>query len=50
MSRAYGIHAKEEECVWGLLGKTKGAIRRPRGRRDVNIKMNLRVVGWGGLD
>jgi hypothetical protein len=35
-----------------LVGKPegRGPLGRPRRRRENNIKMDLRVVGWGGMD
>jgi hypothetical protein len=35
-----------------LAGKPEGKrpLRRPRRRRVDNIKMDLREIGWGGLD
>jgi hypothetical protein len=35
-----------------LVGKPEGRrpLERPRRRWEDNIKMNLREVGWGGMD
>jgi hypothetical protein len=35
-----------------LVGKPegKGPLGRPRRRREDNIKMDLREIGWGGID
>jgi hypothetical protein len=35
-----------------LVGKPKGRrpLGRPRRRREDNTKMDLREVGWGGMD
>jgi hypothetical protein len=35
-----------------LMGKPEGkrALGRPRHRWDDNIKMDLREIGWGGMD
>jgi hypothetical protein len=30
--------------------KGKGLLGRPRRRREDNIKMDLREIGWGGMD
>jgi hypothetical protein len=42
----------EEECNRRLLGKAevKRPLGRPRHRRVNNIKMNLREIGWDGMD
>jgi hypothetical protein len=32
-----------------LVGKSEGRIPL-RHRREVNIKMDLREIGWGGMD
>ena len=36
----------------GLMGKPEGRrpLERPRRRWEDNIKMDLREVGWGGMD
>jgi hypothetical protein len=35
-----------------LMGKSeaKGTLGRPRRRREDGIKMDLREIGWGGVD
>jgi hypothetical protein len=35
-----------------LVGKSEGRrpLERPRRRWEVNIRMDLREVGWGGMD
>jgi hypothetical protein len=35
-----------------LVGKPEGKrpLGRPRHRREDNIKMDLREIGWGGMD
>jgi hypothetical protein len=35
-----------------LVGKPEGnrSLRKPRRRWEDNIKMYLRVIGWGGMD
>jgi hypothetical protein len=35
-----------------LVGKPEGKtpLRRPRRRREANIKRDLRQIGWGGMD
>jgi hypothetical protein len=36
----------------GLVGRqnVEGPLRRPRRRWEDNIKMDLREIGWGGMD
>jgi hypothetical protein len=36
--------------VWVGKPKAKRAVGRPRPRWEVNIKMDLREIGWGGTD
>jgi transposase-like protein len=53
MSRTFGKHSREEECIQGLVGKSeaKRPLVRYRCRRDDNIKMYLREIEWRhGLD
>jgi hypothetical protein len=52
MGMACSTNGREEECIQGIGGKTrrKEPIERPRNRRVVNIKMDLREIGWGGMD
>jgi hypothetical protein len=35
-----------------LVGKSEGKkpFTRPRGRREDNIKMDIREIGWEGID
>jgi hypothetical protein len=42
----------EERCIQGFSGKPEGRrpLERPRRRWEDNIKMDLREVGWGGMD
>jgi hypothetical protein len=42
---------KERAIYRVLVGKSEGKkpVRRPRRRRDNNIKMDLRGTGWGGM-
>jgi hypothetical protein len=42
----------EEECIWILVGKPerKRPLRRPKRRWVNNIKMDLREIGWDGMD
>jgi hypothetical protein len=41
----------EEECIKGFSGKARREeeTRRPSSRWEVNIKMDLREIGWGGI-
>jgi hypothetical protein len=52
IGRACGTHGKEDECHRILVGKPerKRHIRTPRRRWEDNIKMDLREIGWGGMD
>jgi hypothetical protein len=51
MGRACSSYVGGERCVHGLVVRPEGrkALRRPRRRWD-NIKMDLREVGWEGMD
>jgi hypothetical protein len=42
----------EEECIYDLGAKRerKRPVGRPRNRWVDNIKMNLREIGWGGMN
>jgi hypothetical protein len=37
-------------CIYYKLALLPSALRRPRRRWVDNIKMDLREVGWGGVD
>jgi hypothetical protein len=51
MSRACSTHDGEEECVQDFCGKArKRPLGRPRHKWVDNIKMDLREIGWGGMD
>jgi hypothetical protein len=41
-----------ERCVQGFVGKPEGRRRlgKPRRRWEDNIKIDLRKVGWKGID
>jgi hypothetical protein len=41
-----------KRCMQGFSGKPEGRrpLGRPRCRWEDNIKMDLREVGWGGMD
>jgi hypothetical protein len=52
MGRACSTNGEKRNACWILVGYPEG--KRPLGRHRrkwvVNIKMNLREVGWGGMD
>jgi hypothetical protein len=52
MGRTCGTYGGEERCIQDLVGKPEGRrpLGRPRRRWEDNIKMDLREVGWGGVD
>jgi hypothetical protein len=52
MHRACSTKGGEEERIYVTDGKTrrKEPIGRPRHRWVDNIKMNLGMKGWGGVD
>jgi hypothetical protein len=51
MCRAYNTNG-EKTTHRILVGRPEGkrSLRRPRRRCVNNIKMYLRVIGWGGMD
>jgi hypothetical protein len=46
------MHGQKRYAYRILVGKTEGKIPlgRPRRRWVDNIKMDLREIGWGGMD
>jgi hypothetical protein len=52
MGRVCSTHGGEEECMQYFVGKAsrKESLGRPIGRWEHNVKMDLREVGWGGMD
>jgi hypothetical protein len=52
MGRTCGTYGVEERAYRALMGKPEGRrpLGRPRPRWEGNIKMDLREVGWGGMD
>jgi hypothetical protein len=52
MGRACSRHGEKRNACRILMGKPegKGSLERPRCRWEDNIKMNLREIGWGGMD
>jgi hypothetical protein len=51
VDRACGTHGKERKLYKVLVGKPKGKrpLEIPRRRWEDGIRMDLRVIGWGGL-
>jgi hypothetical protein len=49
---ACSTHGREEECIQDFGGKPEGnrPLGRPRRRWEDNIKMDLREIGWAGMD
>jgi hypothetical protein len=47
MDRACSTNGGEEECLWDIGGKPLGRTRR---RWVDNIKLDLREIGWDGMD
>jgi hypothetical protein len=53
MSRACSTNEEEKRNAYRILvGKPEGKIPlgRPRRRWEDNIRMDLREIGWGGID
>jgi hypothetical protein len=52
MGGACSTYGGEERCIYGFVGKPelRGPLGRPRRRWEDNIKMDLRDVGWEGMD
>jgi hypothetical protein len=52
MNKACSTNGGEEESYRILVGKPEGkrSLGRPRHRFVHNIKMDLREMGWGGVD
>jgi hypothetical protein len=52
MGRACSTNGEEETVYRILVGKPEGKrpLRIPRRRWMDNIKMDLREIGWGGMD
>jgi hypothetical protein len=52
MGRACSTNGKNRNAYRILVGKPEGKrpLRRPRRRWKDNIKMDLREIGWGGVD
>jgi hypothetical protein len=52
MSMAYSTNMEKRNAYRILVGIPEGKrpLGRPRRRWVDNIKINLRVIGWGGMD
>jgi hypothetical protein len=52
MGRACSTNWEKRNAYRILVGKPEGKrpLRRPRRRRVDNIKMDLREIGWHGMD
>jgi hypothetical protein len=52
MRWTYSTQGGEEDCIQyiGGISKRKEPLGRPRNRLVVNIKMDFREIGWGGID
>jgi hypothetical protein len=52
MGRACSTHGKKRTEHRVLVGKSEGkrAVARPRHRWDDKTEIDLREVGWGGVD
>jgi len=51
IDQAYGIHGRQEWCIWGLVGRPGG--KRPLGRPRCKgriLLMELQEVKLGGMD
>jgi hypothetical protein len=46
------MHGEEEKCIKGFVGELerKNQLGRHRRRWEDNIRMDLRELGWGGVD
>ena len=52
MGGSRGTYGRQERCIQGLVVRLekRRPLRRPRGKREDNIKMRLQKVGWGNMD
>jgi hypothetical protein len=52
MVMACSTNGGEDECIWDICGKPEGKrpVGRPRRRWMDNIKMDMRDIGWVGMD
>jgi hypothetical protein len=52
MGRACSVHGDKKNAYRVLVGNPKGTrpLGRSRRRSEDNIKMDLRLIGWGAMD
>jgi hypothetical protein len=52
MYRVCSTYGEDQRCIQGFGWETQEmrSLGRPRRRWEYNIKMDLREVGWGGMD
>jgi hypothetical protein len=52
MDRECSMYEVDEACIQGFGGKVrrKMTTRKTRRRWEDNIRMDLRDIGWGGMD
>jgi hypothetical protein len=52
MDRAWSTHGEKRNVYRVLVGSPEGKrpLGRPRRRWEDNIEMDLREIGWGGMD
>jgi hypothetical protein len=52
MGEAYSMNVNGNECIQIFVGKPgrKRPLGRSRRRCERNLKIDLREIGWGGMD
>jgi hypothetical protein len=52
LGRSYSTHGEKRSAFRIMVGKPEGKrpLGRPRRKWEDNIKMDLREIGWGGMD
>jgi len=52
MDGGYSTYVREERCIQGFGGETRGKepLGRPSRRWEDNVKMDIHEVGCGGMD